>query len=342
MTLRAIAIAASLVATALSFAHPPDEHGNHVHEHDAALADKQPFVKIEVRGDYRYVTANGLPDHATGDFPNRNNPNEISAQQYRFRMPATPRRAGEYAEFGNGLFGVAVNGVVFDPATAEYWQPGDAQWGSDVPPPPEMRRNRQGPPNPRAPGNWQVEGIGPNGGTLGIDASNAHVQPSGAYHYHGLPNGLIKRLGGRGETMLLLGWAADGFPVYAPWAHEDPNDASSPLVDMTSSWKVKDGDRPTGRDGPGGTYDGTYTQDYEFVENGGTLDRANGREGVTPEFPEGTYYYVLTPTFPFVPRHLAAAPDESFQRRGGPNNNPPRQGPPLRNGPGNRPPRPPR
>ena len=30
---------------------------------------------------------------------------------------------------------------------------------------------------------------------LGTDCNNAHVQPTGAYHYHGLPEGLINRLG---------------------------------------------------------------------------------------------------------------------------------------------------
>ena len=30
---------------------------------------------------------------------------------------------------------------------------------------------------------------------LRTDCNNAHVQPTGAYHYHGLPKGLINRLG---------------------------------------------------------------------------------------------------------------------------------------------------
>ncbi|MFO1162141.1 MAG: YHYH protein [Reyranellaceae bacterium] len=47
---------------------------------------------------------------------------------------------------------------------------------------------------------------------LGIDQNKAHVQPDGSYHYHGLPTGLIDRLGGRGMG-LLVGWAADGFPI---------------------------------------------------------------------------------------------------------------------------------
>ena len=30
-----------------------------------------------------------------------------------------------------------------------------------------------------------------------------------------------------------------------------------------------------------------------YVDGLGTLDEANGRSGVTPEFPNGTYYYII-------------------------------------------------
>ena len=45
-------------------------------------------------------------------------------------------------------------------------------------------------------------------------------------------------------------------------------------------------------------------QDYEYVEGLGDLDQCNGRFGVTPEFPEGIYYYVVTDDFPFFTRCL--------------------------------------
>ena len=116
--------------------------------------------------------------------------------------------------------------------------------------------------------------------------------------------------------MLLLGWAADGFPIYAPWGLTDPADASSPLKDLRSSYQLKRGERPAG--GPAGAYDGTYTQDFAFVEGSGDLDRFGGRVGVTPEFPGGTFHYVLTPEHPFVPRTHAGTPDPSFAKaRGG-------------------------
>ena len=49
---------------------------------------------------------------------------------------------------------------------------------------------------------------------------------------------------------------------------------------------------------------GAFTQDYEFVEGLGDLDQCNGRFGVTPEFPDGIYYYVVTDDFPFFTRCL--------------------------------------
>ena len=49
---------------------------------------------------------------------------------------------------------------------------------------------------------------------------------------------------------------------------------------------------------------GAFTQDYEYVEGHGDLDRCNGRFGVTPEFPDGIYYYVVTDDFPFFTRCL--------------------------------------
>ena len=50
----------------------------------------------------------------------------------------------------------------------------------------------------------------------GLDDHHAHVQPTGAYHYHGLPTGLIEHLRKEKDDnkMLLIGYAADGFPIY--------------------------------------------------------------------------------------------------------------------------------
>jgi hypothetical protein len=280
----------------------------HEGEHsDAAQRAGNQRVKIFVDGDKRIIEANGLPDHKTGKFPNRGNPNPISEQRYRFEVPVQPKANSEPLPLRRALFGVAVNGVVFDPGTAEVWKPGD------------RIVNRPGPGTRMEPGAersrvWNYEGMGRM--NLGIDGSHAHVQPTGAYHYHGLPTGLIERLQRQHgkDKMLLIGYAADGFPIYAELGHTKADDASSPPKKLRSSYQLKKGQRLTGDNGPGGKYDGTFVQDFEFIKASGDLDECNGRQGVTPEYPEGTYYYVVTDSFPFIPRFFRGQPHPSFEK----------------------------
>jgi hypothetical protein len=47
---------------------------------------------------------------------------------------------------------------------------------------------------------------------------------------------------------------------------------------------------------------GHFTSDWKYVVGSGDLDECNGRYGVTPEFPKGTYHYYITDTYPFVQR----------------------------------------
>lgn len=249
----------------------------------------QSVCKIEVRSGYRYIDANGIPDHATGSFPNRGNPNSISAQNYHFRVPLNPTPS---QDAGRGyLFGIAINGVPFDPGTAELWN-----------------NNRR----------WHYEalsGLLASQGSLGADENLAHVQPNGAYHYHGLPFGLLRRLNYQ-RKMALVGYAADGYPIYGPYCYKTASDSRSGLKMLKSSYRLKNGTRPGGNDGPGGAYDGSFSTDYEFVQGAGDLDDYNGRIGVTPEYPRGTFYYVLTDNWPFVPRLFKGTPDDTFKKQG--------------------------
>ena len=113
--------------------------------------------------------------------------------------------------------------------------------------------------------------------------------------------------------MLLIGYAADGFPIYGPYGYADPDNPKKGFKLMRSSYRLRKGTRSSG---PGGVYDGTFVQDYEFVAGSGDLDMCNGRYGPTPEHPEGIYHYFITEEFPFVPRYLRGIPDPSFLRRG--------------------------
>jgi hypothetical protein len=67
---------------------------------------------------------------------------------------------------------------------------------------------------------------------LGLDESHAHVQPNGAYHYHGIPTLLFERLSGGEKKMTQVGWAADGYPVYAIDGYTKADDAKSPIKSL--------------------------------------------------------------------------------------------------------------
>lgn len=260
---------------------PPEEQARQSVElppHQASLTSE---------GEYRTLVSNGIPDHQPGRFPNRGNPNTIGTIDYRFRIPLNPKSLDDVREAGGALFGVALNGIPFDPGTAELWK-GDPAWRYDA---------MSGKIN------------------LGLDQSNAHVQPNGAYHYHGLPLGMLEHRGKKSEELVLIGYAADGFPIYSQWGYSDPKDAASPLRKLRSSYQLRTGDRPAGEDGPGGSYDGTFNQDWEYVAGSGDLDQCNGRFSITPEYPQGTYHYVITDTFPFISRYFRGAPDQSFEKR---------------------------
>lgn len=181
-------------------AHPG--HSGSVHNSEIDLeaarreAPAEQQVQIRETLAYRIIRSNGIPDHETGQFPNRNNPNTISEQDYHFLAPMKPKFAEQPTEVHGFLFGVALNGVVFDPATAEFFGSGRS---------------------------WNYEALD-GAMNLGLDDHHAHVQPNGSYHYHGLPTGLFENQSDGKQQMTLVGWAADGFPIYGLYGHEDPED----------------------------------------------------------------------------------------------------------------------
>ena len=58
---------------------------------------------------------------------------------------------------------------------------------------------------------------------------------------------------------------------------------------------------------PGGNYDGTFRDDYEFT-NAGDLDECNGMTR------NGTYAYYVTNTFPWVMNCFKGVPNASFEK----------------------------
>jgi len=249
-----------------------------------------PAVSITVEANKRHVVSNGMPNHQIGTYPTRHNPNPIGPQQYDVKLNGAPKSADKIFSVNrndqpgppNIPFGFAINGIFFEPGTAEFWH-GDRNSG------------------------WNYDALG-GAVPLGIDANFGHVQPNGAYHYHGLPTGLLESLKVTPEKHSpIVGWASDGFPIYARYGYQDAKDSKSAFVDFKSSYRLKEGMRPGG-DGPSGKYDGAFTKDFEYVAGLGDLDECNGRFTVTPEFPNGTYAYFLTENWPVIPRNFRAEP----------------------------------
>lgn len=258
----------------------------------------------------RALSGNGVPDHPVtgGEFATR-----VSAQTVSFSVPLSPELLDEATAVKEP--GYALNSVKFDPATAGTC-PGDATDDGDC--------NYAMGADPwrmvATPGNtspWKF--------SFGVDENDAHVQPNGQYHYHGTPVGLVdKRNPDGAAAMTLVGFARDGFPMYALLGHDNAEDLNSNVREMKSSYQTI-ASPPTGRPSLGAFPLGHFEADWEYVEGSGDLDECNGRFAVTPEYPSGTYHYYTTSTYPFVQRCIkgAAAAETSGPPMGPPTGPPP-------------------
>lgn len=264
-----------------------------------------PEVSINLTDTTRIIISNSIPNHKVGlfgKFPESLNPNEISEQNNTYELNLNPTVSKNFTSLldQNGpsfSFGILLNGIELDPVAAEPF-PHD-----------------EGANSPNANWEWNLEATN---SPLGLDCNNAHVQPTGQYHYHGAPTNYLNSLNIETDVMTLVGYAADGFPIYYKYAYVNAEDNTSSVEAMTSSYRLKSGNRPgNGITAPCGEYNGVYVNDYEYEDGLGTLDEANGRIGVTPEFPNGTYYYIITDEFPGIPRYFKGIPSNDFRLGGG-------------------------
>ncbi len=246
-------------------------------------------------GSSRTVTGNGVPNHAVtgGNFATKVSAQSISASVSTSPIASTTSTAVK-------LPGYALNSVKMDPGTAGTCTNSATSDASGC--------NYAG-----GTGTWRMEAMGdpsvsPWKFDFGTDVNNAHVQPNGQYHYHGMPTNLIPALNGASSTsMTLVGWAADGFPIYANYGYTTATSASSALKEMKGSYRVKT-TPDSGRPATSLFSMGHFQQDWEYVSGLGDLDECNGRTGVTPEFPSGIYHYYITKTYPFIQRCVKGSP----------------------------------
>ena len=223
--------------------------GDGILSHIALAETASNHFEMTTTDTQRCFKSNGVPNHPTGTFPNRGNPNAIAAQDVQVCVPLTPSRAEAITPI-RGTMGIAINGVQFRPNTAGFYDPNGRRGHS-----------REGDKN------WSLDIHGAPG-KLGLDFNNAHVGRGGLYHYHGIAKNLLSD-----KTGSLIGYAGDGYEIH--YVGEA----------VTSGWALRSGERPStaASNGPGGTYDGTYNEDYAYV--GGTnakgqarLDECNGGE----------------------------------------------------------------
>lgn len=260
--------------------------------------------KIKKKEGKRTITINGVASHKVGAFPNNGNPNTIKVHPQSFSIPLVPSLAKRKTSAQGYDTGVLFSGVSIDPFTAEFFI------GTDG------RMNRE----------WNITTL-TSTENLGLDCNNAHVQPTGKYHYHGTPSAYLDELKVDGSSMQKVGYSADGFPIYYKYGY----DSNGNIVAHESGYALKKGERKgDGKTAPTGVYNGRYFNDYEYLQGQSELDECNGRWGKTPEH-ENEYYYVITDNFPSVPLCFMGSPSSDFQKRrgGGP-------------GRGGRPPHPPR
>ncbi|WP_299157846.1 YHYH protein [uncultured Tenacibaculum sp.] len=256
-------------------------------------------VCFEEVNNVRKVYTNNFPAHNYGPWAGANT---LEAQDFEYSMCLYPELTSTITEIkedptsqacgGGIIFGVSDQGINYSPFARLYWvNPNTQEENLD----------------------WHVEADF----TLAMDLNGGHVNNVSRYHYHNIPTDYFTNdlnINGTKHSPI-IGYAADGFPIYYKYLYTDANTtATNPSVStFASGYSLKSGNRPgDGISAPNGSYDGTYIEDYEYT--GADLDECGGRFGVTPEYPNGTYYYVLTDNWPYIPRCFKGKyVDNSFQ-----------------------------
>lgn len=254
-------------------------------------ASFQGVVEISVSGDACTFLSNSIPNHDFNDSGQFATP--VSEVDETFTIPANPSTASQTTaltlQYDNAVF---LNGAKLDLLAAACYGVGNEPLGQE----------KIGCFDSNSP--WRYDPMF-SGNGFGTDSHNAHTQPDGAYHYHGDPMAMYDATGNAESGV--IGFAADGFPIFGPYIEDDGSTRK-----VLSGYVLKSGAREsqTGEGAfPGGNYDGTYVDDYEWQAGQGDLDECNGMER------HGQYGYYVTDAYPWVMRCFKGTPDASFRKR---------------------------
>nr|WP_291818360.1 YHYH protein [Candidatus Microthrix sp.] len=206
-----------------------------------------PELAATCDGDTVVVTSNAIPDFTYV----ASSPGDPAAQDLTFKLPTMPTAASESGDIPMlGPLGVAVDGVpIYGPTEAARGRRAVAG-GSVV----GLRQPQRSDRLPLPP-LWSADGV------------------DCLYSAEEVTSGVL----------LLVGWAADGYPIMSGTVCAD--DACTSTKQLTSSWELSD--------------DSLFATDtwdaHTYVEGSGDLDRCNGRTDT-----DGQYRYYTTETFPYI------------------------------------------
>jgi len=239
---------------------------------------------ITVVGNKCIFQTNNIPNHDFND-GGQAFPNNVSAQNNSFEITTSPSFANVTTSISLQTDNaILLNGVKVDLLAAACFGVGDGKTGCND--------------NDQA---WRYDPMFAANG-FRVDNHNAHSQPDGSYHYHGTPNAFYTE-NDNSAASPVVGFAADGYPIFGPYI-----DDNGVIRKVVSSFRVRSGNRATGSTNPGGTYDGTYRDDYEFVAEHGDLDECNGMTV------NGVYGYYISDGYPYILSCFKGSPDSSFNK----------------------------
>jgi hypothetical protein len=242
-------------------------------------------LDVEISTNKCIFSTNNIPNHDFNDF-SAHFATPVSAQSILVEVPSSPSVARSTTALSLSIDNaIMLNGVKLDLLAAACCGVGDGKIGcNDINTP------------------WRYDPMSPLN-SFGTDTHNAHTQPDGAYHYHGSPNALFDTSGSSASPV--IGFAADGFPIYGSYISDNGS-----IRKALPSYQLKNGNRVAiSGTNPGGSYDGTYRDDYEYVSGSGDLDECNGM------VVNGDYGYYITEGFPYVLSCYKGTPDSSFNKR---------------------------